>query len=574
LRELTGALAHEGVPAAGLRQAGKVNGPQAAEVKALYRAYLHQPPTPAQLKQGIALVAAGETVQLQAQILGSPTYFSKRAHRNNARFLVAVAQDVLHHPLDPAHLQQYSALLAHGTSRTAVALLLLQPKPMPGVPPTPLPLAPHDTTPPTLVILGPAPGLVTDHNIVLTGRVTDDASGVASLLGAVDTAAPAPVSIDAAGNFQLTTALALDGSADGSHTIHLTAADGSGNVSHTDFAFTLATAGSFTLDPSVATTLGTSTRFLYTGPNPVQQGVAPGIIDFQRVAVLRGKVLGHDGSALAGVTITVFGHPEYGSTQTQSDGTFSLAVNGGGLLTVNYAKTGLLPMQRQVQAPWQDYAQLPDVVLSPLDGQVTTIDLTSAAPVQVARGSPMTDASGTRQATLFFFAGTQAALTMPDGTTQPLSTLHVRATEYSVAPNGVQAMPADLPPTSGYTFAAEFSVDEATAAGATGVRFDRPVSFYVENFLNLPVGGIVPVGSYDRTQAKWLPAPNGRIVKILSVTNGLADLDVDGSGQAAGAAALAALGITDAERQQLAGLYQPGLSFWRVPIAHFTPFDT
>ena len=42
-------------------------------------------------------------------------------------------------------------------------------------------------------------------------------------------------------------------------------------------------------------------------------------------------------------------------------------------------------------------------------------------------------------------------------------------------------MPAELPPTSGYTYAAEFSADEALAAGATDVQFDQPLYFYPED---------------------------------------------------------------------------------------------
>ena len=47
-------------------------------------------------------------------------------------------------------------------------------------------------------------------------------------------------------------------------------------------------------------------------------------------------------------------------------------------------------------------------------------------------------------------------------------------------------MPGELPPTSGYTYAVELSVDEAVEAGATEVRFDEPVITYVENFLDFP----------------------------------------------------------------------------------------
>ena len=67
-------------------------------------------------------------------------------------------------------------------------------------------------------------------------------------------------------------------------------------------------------------------------------------------------------------------------------------------------------------------------------------------------------------------------------------------------------MPAALPPTSAYTYAVEFSVDEALTTGATAVRFSQPVITYVENFLGFPVGTMVPVGFYEKAQAAWIPA--------------------------------------------------------------------
>ena len=72
---------------------------------------------------------------------------------------------------------------------------------------------------------------------------------------------------------------------------------------------------------------------------------------------------------------------------------------------------------------------------------------------------------------------------------------------------------------------------------------------------------------------QWIPSENGRVIAVLSMTGGLADLDVDGSGRAADASALAGLGITDGERGRLAQLYSPGESLWRVPITHFTSWD-
>jgi len=327
------------------------------------------------------------------------------------------------------------------------------------------------------------------------------------------------------------------------------------------------------IDPTVPTQMAASTAFLYSGNNPVQTGVAPGTIEARRVAVLRGKVMTRDEQPLAGVTITILGHPELGQTMSRPDGVFDMAVNGGGYLTINYAREGFLPVQRTLSTPWQDYLTTPDVVMLQLDAQATTVNLNGASEAQVARGSAMTDASGTRQVTLLFAPGTTATMTLSDGTTRPLAGGTVRATEYTVGPNGPLAMPGALPATSGYTYAVEFSVDEAITAGAKEVRFSKPVTVYVDNFLQFPVGTAVPLGYYDRDKAAWIPAPNGKIIRILGATNGLADIDVTGTGVAADAGALGQLGIDNVERQKLASLYQPGQSIWRVRVDHFTPWD-
>lgn len=321
------------------------------------------------------------------------------------------------------------------------------------------------------------------------------------------------------------------------------------------------------IDPNRANSFLDSTAFLYSGDNAVQTGVAPDTIKEQRAAVIRGKVLTREGTPLSDVHITILDHPEFGSTLSRQDGFFDMAVNGGGLLTVRYEKEGYLTAQRQVNVPWQDYAVLPEVILIPYDSKVTAINLNAAVGMQVARGSEVIDNDGARQATLFFPEGVKATIGGRE-----VSSLHVRATEYTVGPNGPQAMPAELPPNVGYTYCVEYSVDEAIAGGGR-VTFSEPVIHYVENFLGFPVGGIVPMGYYDYEQAAWIPSQNGRIIKILEINDGMASLDIDGNGLAADAAALATLGVTDAERQKLATLYQPGQSLWRVPITHFTPWD-
>lgn len=327
------------------------------------------------------------------------------------------------------------------------------------------------------------------------------------------------------------------------------------------------------LDPSKPTTVFEASAFLYTGSNPIQSGVAETTIAPQRASVLRGAVKDKDGLPLAGVGVTILGHPEFGQTTTRADGVFDMVVNGGGQLTINYHKRGYLTVQRKQRADWQNYSVVSDIVMLQLDSQATAITLDGGTGLQVARGSTMTDTDGTRTATIIFPANTSAELVMSDNSTQSISSLTVRATEFTVGDKGPQAMPGALPPSSAYTYAVELSVDEAIAAGATSVRFSQPVAFYVENFLNFPVGGIVPAGYYDRAAAHWVPSDNGRVISIVSVQAGLADVDVDGSGMPADAPTLAALGITEVERAQLAALYTPGQSLWRTPITHFTPWD-
>lgn len=437
-----------------------------------------------------------------------------------------------------------------------------------------------DTIPPRFVSLTPTEGSVlTSSEVVIEGQLDDPSAVVAlenlALLGG-------EVLDSSPGYFRFRIPLNQ-----GLNTFVLTARDPANNSAFVTLHLTRQQDwGSPLSDPSVdpaitvppldrtvATTLGTATSFLYTGTNPIQTGVAPGTIDPKRVAVLRGRVLTRDNIAIEGVRITVLGHPEFGQTLTRASGVFDMAVNGGGVLTLRYEKDGFLPVQRQVNAPWQNYAFSPDVVLIPLDTRVTTIDLNANTPIQVARGNQVTDTDGARQATILFPQGTTATIVKPDGSTQALTTLNVRATEYTVGASGPKAMPAPLPPTSGYTYAVELSVDEAMAVNAKEVRFNQPVSFYVENFLNFPVGGIVPAGYYDRDKGVWVPSQNGRVIKILSIANNLAEVDTDGDGIADDATKLAVLNITDAERQQLVGLYQPGATLWRVPVSHFTPWD-
>ncbi len=322
---------------------------------------------------------------------------------------------------------------------------------------------------------------------------------------------------------------------------------------------------------SVATSIFDSTRFLYTGDDPIQTGVAEGTIRVERAAVIRGKVMTRDGEPLSGVAVSVRGRAEFGRTFSRADGSYDLAVNGGTVLVVDFTKPGYLPAQRSAQAPRQDFLELDAVALTTLDANVTTVGLPSTALTAV--GGTTSDGNGSRTPTLMFSSGTNATMLLPDGTTQPLDAIHVRLTEYTVGPNGPNAMPGDLPKTSGYTYAIELSADEALAAGATSVQFDRSVAFYVDDYIGFPIGTAIPTGYYDFQRGAWVAQHDGLTVSILEVNSGTASLDIDGTGVPASSEKLGQLGVTLEERQQLAQRYSPGKVLWRVPVSHFSSLD-
>lgn len=330
-----------------------------------------------------------------------------------------------------------------------------------------------------------------------------------------------------------------------------------------------------TIDPTVATGLADAAAFIHTGVDPIQKGVPAGTIKSEFVSVVRGRVLTRAGTPIPGVAITIHGHAEFGSTVTRVDGTFDVAVNGGTQLTVEYSKDGYLPVQRFVTPPWKDYAVMDDVVLVPVDAVVTTVDLSGASTSsQVARGSLSDDEDGGRQATLIIPPGTQARIYNANGTTRPVSSLNLRFTEYTVGDSGPQAMPGPLPATSAYTYAVSITADEAPPKIAgKDVLFDRAVPIYLENFVGFPVGEAVPAGYYDPDRGAWIPSEDGRVIRILGVNGGVAQVDINGDEVEDTPAALAGIGVTTAERERLAVLYPSGGTFWRVPLSHLSVWD-
>lgn len=320
-------------------------------------------------------------------------------------------------------------------------------------------------------------------------------------------------------------------------------------------------------------TFGSMVEFLYTGPRPLQTGVDDGAIKPHLVSVIRGRAADPSGQPLSGVLVTVKHHEELGVTRTRADGMFDMAVNGEGTLLVELAKDGYMPVQRKISVVPGEYAALPDVVLKAYDAKVTVVNLSGTAGLQAAQGSAVTDRDGTRQPTVLIPQGTEAVMIGADGISRPLAEMRFRATEYTVGENGRLAMPAELPEFVGYTHAVELSADEAVAAGAVEVRFNQRLYYYVENYLDFPVGETVPMGYYDRQKGQWVPSDNGKVIRIVASAGGMTSIDADGDGAADTETALAALGFTPQEREKLAELYPAGTGLWRVPIEHFTPWD-
>src|SRR5215831_15123022 len=223
-----------------------------------------------------------------------------------------------------------------------------------------------DSAPATVTITATAPppppinpGQITLSGIT-NGQVTVTGAPGAGTAGTTVTLTNTRTGQKVTGTVQANGSFVLQIAAQGGDTLSLVVTDATGQSSPA----TTVTVGSGLppdpatvappLDRSVATTLALATAFLYSGPTPIQIGVAPGTIVPQRVAVLRGQVLDRTGAALPGVQISILQHPEFGQTLSRADGMFDLAVNGGGLLTVSYQKDGMLPAQRQVHVPWQD----------------------------------------------------------------------------------------------------------------------------------------------------------------------------------------------------------------------------
>jgi RHS repeat-associated protein len=289
--------------------------------------------------------------------------------------------------------------------------------------------------------------------------------------------------------------------------------------------------------------------------------------DPRRFSLVTGLVHDLDGLPIADVSIAIHDHPEYGTSNTDGEGKFSIPVEGGGTITLVYQKEGLITAHRKVHVPWNDITIAETIQMVEEDSAATTI-LFDGNPgtVFTHQSTEVSDEFGTRSCTMVFTGDNQAYEVDDKGTViRELGEITTRATEFTTP----DSMPAVLPPTSAYTYCAELSVD-----GAERVRFAQSVVMYVENFLGFAVGEVVPVGYYDRDKGVWVPSDNGVVVRILDTDlDGVVDaLDADGDGTPDdvdndGSLSDEVMGLEDSVR------YPPGSTFWRVEVDHFSPWD-
>ena len=288
--------------------------------------------------------------------------------------------------------------------------------------------------------------------------------------------------------------------------------------------------------------------------------------DDNRFALITGSVQDSFLNPVPAIVVSIHGYPEYGTVQTNSEGEFSIPVEGGGTITVVYEKSGFITSHRNVYVPWNDIAIAETVTMISEDTASTTLTFDgNPSTIITHSSSPVTDEFGDRSLTMVFHGDNQAFSVDEFGNETELTTITTRATEFET----LESMPAKLPPNSAYTYCSELSVD-----GAVKVRFEKPVIVYIDNFLGFDRGGAVPVGYYDRDRAVWVPLDNGVVVKLLDTdSDGIVDaLDSTGDDQPDD------LNSDGFFNDEVYGLdnpvqYSPGSTYWYFEAWHFTPYD-
>jgi RHS repeat-associated protein len=293
---------------------------------------------------------------------------------------------------------------------------------------------------------------------------------------------------------------------------------------------------------------------LYRGTvQGTQAPVAATLIDPDRVAVIQGKVL-DAGVPASCAQVSVVGAPEYGLTHTFADGSFAVAVNGGGPVTLRIAQKSRITAFRTVDTFHNRFSHAQPLHLQP-HGTAKTVPFVN--DITIVTGDVEQDGQPRRQAALLFPPETTA--TLENG--KELRGFNVRVKEVTnLSQAKVEGMPASLPRQSAFTYAIALSVDEAQDQE---VSFNKPIPVYVENFLGFPKGTAVPVGRFDSTKGQWIAQANGQVVQIATINAGVAQLDPMPAG------------VTQGELSALGARYnnRAGETFWRFTAQHFSLWD-
>ena len=179
-------------------------------------------------------------------------------------------------------------------------------------------------------------------------------------------------------------------------------------------------------------------------------------LDAKRAGVLRGRIVKRsDGLGLSGVHVRLLGFTPV--VDTDANGFYEFAVNGGETYTVQANLDGYVPFQRKADTRWHDFTVVSDVAMT-AEQAGTPLPYNSSS-WKVARGASEGPNSLDR--------ARQTTVLIPPNTTfsnwsNPPSTLTYKITEATVGPRGPLAMPTELPYQSGYTCAAHHLGGELT----------------------------------------------------------------------------------------------------------------
>lgn len=125
------------------------------------------------------------------------------------------------------------------------------------------------------------------------------------------------------------------------------------------------------LDRSTPTHTYDAMSWLLEPARGLQWGFTPGVFEVDRAGVIRGHIVERDsGDPVAGMEVSVLGHPEFGVTRTRvengttdASGYFELMVNGGDTYTLTFSHPDYLTAQRQIVMPWNGWLALPEVAV-------------------------------------------------------------------------------------------------------------------------------------------------------------------------------------------------------------------